>query len=160
MERIEVYFGLGSNMGDREIMLMRAVNLMDEAFGTHPERISRIVESQAQGFDGLPFLNMCLLYRLPRQGTPRQHATDILRCIKEIERSLGRSDSSEFAPDGTRIYHNRPIDIDILYYGNEKIETEALTIPHPKIAERDFVKTPLKEISKPALRSAFPEIFE
>ena len=58
MERVEVYFGLGSNMGEREIMLMRAVNLMDEAFGTHPERISRIIESDAQGFDGQPFLEV------------------------------------------------------------------------------------------------------
>ena len=160
MERVEVYFGLGSNMGEREIMLMRAVNLMDEAFGTHPERISRIIESDAQGFDGQPFLNMCLLYRLPRKGTPEEHAAEILRQVKEIERPLGRADDPEYAPDGTRIYHDRPIDIDILYYGNETIETEALTIPHPRIAEREFVKKPLKEISKPALRGAFPEIFE
>ena len=160
MERVEVYFGLGSNMGEREIMLMRAVNMMDEAFGTHPERISGIIETEADGFAGTPFLNMCLLYRLPRQGTPAEHATEILHTVKAIESALGRTDTPEYAPDGSRIYHDRPIDIDILYYGNEIIETEELTIPHPRIAQREFVKRPLKEISKPALRGAFPEIFE
>ena len=160
MERVNVYLGLGSNQGNRELNLLKAMNLMDEAFGTHPERISRIIESDAQGFDGQPFLNMCLLYRLPRKGTPEEHAAEILRQVKEIERTLGRADAPEYAPDGSRIYHDRPIDIDILYYGNETIETEELTIPHPRIAEREFVKKPLKEISKPALRGAFPEIFE
>jgi 2-amino-4-hydroxy-6-hydroxymethyldihydropteridine diphosphokinase len=57
------------------------------------------------------------------------------------------------------VYHNRAIDIDILFYGNERIDTEDLIVPHPLIGERDFVKIPLAEIAKPSLRNAFPEYF-
>ena len=159
MERVEVYLGLGSNQGDRDLQLLRAVNALDQAFGTHPERISRIHETPAWGFEGPDFLNMCVLYRLPRQGTPAEHATAILRQIKAIEQAMGRQEEPLFNADGQRLYHNRPIDIDILYYGTETIQTEELTIPHPRIAEREFVIKPLREISKPALRAAFPEIF-
>ena len=161
MERVNVYLGLGSNEGDRDLMLLRAVNMLDVAFGTHPERISRIVSSPAWGFEGPDFLNMCVLYRLPRQGTPEEHATQILATVKAVERALGRQPQEVMMDDtGRRIYHNRPIDIDILYYGTQEIHTEELTIPHPLIGQRDFVKKPLKEISKPDIREAFPDIFE
>jgi len=161
MERVNLYLGLGSNEGEREVMLMRAVNMLDQAFGMHPERISRIVESPAWGFQGPDFLNMCVLYRLPRQGTPEEHASQILLQIKAIEAALERKPEEVLMDDtGRRVYHNRPIDIDILYYGTEAINTENLTIPHPLIGQRDFVKVPLKEISKPDIRTAFPEIFE
>lgn len=156
---IELYLGLGSNQGMRELNLMKAVNMLDDALGKHPERISRIIETPAQGFEGADFLNMCILYRIPAQGTPTEHATGLLHTIKDIEKALGRTGTTDYDANGNRIYHDRPIDIDILYYGNEYIETDELTIPHPRIAERDFVKKPLKEVSKPALRNAFPEIF-
>jgi 2-amino-4-hydroxy-6-hydroxymethyldihydropteridine diphosphokinase len=86
---------------------------------------------------------------------------EILRQVKEVEQKLGR-DLSEplFDAEGNRIYHNRTIDIDILCYGDFTIKTHDLIIPHPLIAERDFVKKPLLEISKPEIREAFPEIFE
>ena len=63
--------GLGSNLGDRDLNLLRAMNLLDEAFGTHPERISRIVETPSWGFEGPAFLNLCVLYRLPAPATPK-----------------------------------------------------------------------------------------
>ena len=87
MERVNVYLGLGSNLGNREINLIKAMNRMDEAFGTHPERISRIIETPAWGFDGQPFLNLCVLYRLPRKGTPEEHAMEILHTVKEVEKA-------------------------------------------------------------------------
>ena len=159
MERVEVYLGLGSNLGDRDVNLLRAVNLLDQAFGTHPERISRIVETPSWGFEGPDFLNLCVLYRLPRQGSPTDHATEILRQVKSVEKAMGREEDLVYDGDGNRIYHNRIIDIDILCYGTEIIKTEYLTVPHPLIAQRDFVKKPLLEISKPNIRSAFPDIF-
>ena len=159
MERVNVYLGLGSNLGDRDVNLLKAMNRLDEAFGMHPERISRIVETPAWGFEGPDFLNMCVLYRLPRTGTPEQHATEILRQVKAVEKALGRKPEPLFNEKGEREYHNRIIDVDILCDGTETIQTEQLTIPHPLIGERDFVKKPLREISKPALRAAFPEIF-
>jgi len=155
-----VFLGLGSNEGDRDLNLLKAMNLMDEAFGMHPERISRIVSSPAWGFEGPDFLNLCVLYRLPRKGTPQEHATEILRQVKAIEKALGRKEEAIFDADGKRVYQNRPIDIDILFYGAESIHTDELTIPHPLIGQRDFVKKPLLEISKPAIRETFPEIFE
>ena len=159
MERVNLYLGLGSNLGDRDVNLLKAVNLLDEAFGVHPERISRIVETPAWGFDGPDFLNLCVLYRLPRTGTPAEHATQILHRVKAVEKALGRVQEPLFDAEGHRLYHNRTIDIDILCYGAETIRTEDLTIPHPLIAARDFVKKPLLEISKPDIREAFPDIF-
>ncbi len=159
MERINVYLGLGSNLGDRDVNLLKAMNRLDETFGTHPERISRIVETPAWGFEGPDFLNLCVLYRLPRQGTPVEHATALLRQVKAVEKALGREEEALFDEQGKRVYHNRIIDIDILCYGVETIHTEELTIPHPLIGQRDFVKKPLLEISKPEIRAAFPEIF-
>ena len=155
-----MFLGLGSNQGDRDLNLLKAMNLLDEAFGMHPERISRIVETPAWGFEGPDFLNLCVLYRLPRTGTPEEQATRILRQVKEIEKALGRTEEALFDADGKRVYHNRIIDIDILLYGTHVIHTEDLTVPHPLIGQRDFVKKPLLEISKPAVREAFPEIFE
>ncbi|MBO4624234.1 MAG: 2-amino-4-hydroxy-6-hydroxymethyldihydropteridine diphosphokinase [Bacteroidales bacterium] len=160
MERVDVFLGLGSNEGDRDLNLLKAMNLLDQAFGMHPERISRIVSSPAWGFDGPDFLNLCVLYRPVRKGTPQEHATEILRQVKEVEKALGRTEEALFDAEGKRVYHNRPIDIDILLYGTEIVNTDELTIPHPLIGQRDFVKKPLLEISKPAVREAFPEIFE
>ena len=160
MERVDVYLGLGSNEGNRDLNLLKAVNLLDQAFGTHPERISKIVETPSWGFEGPDFLNMCLLYRIPRKGTPEEQATEILRIAKDVEKAMGRTEELEFAADGSRIYHNRIIDVDILCYGAHVIKTEVLTVPHPLIGQRDFVKKPLLEISKPEIRNAFPEIFD
>ncbi|MBR5075355.1 MAG: 2-amino-4-hydroxy-6-hydroxymethyldihydropteridine diphosphokinase [Bacteroidales bacterium] len=148
MIKVDLYLGLGSNLGDREVNLMRAVTLMDEAFGVGPERISKIYETPSWGFEGPAFLNMCILYRLPVTEPSVEHATEVLHKIKEIERALGRDDAPEYDSEGKRVYHNRTIDIDILYYGKETINTEELTIPHPLIEQRDFVKKPLKEIYK------------
>ena len=160
MERVDVFLGLGSNLGDRDVNLLRAMNLLDQAFGMHPERISRIVETPAWGFEGPDFLNLCVLYRPVRKGTPVEHATEVLRQVKAIEKAMGRPEEPLYDAQGQRIYHNRIIDIDILLYGTETIHTEDLIIPHPLIGQRDFVKKPLLEISKPNVSNAFPEFFE
>ena len=161
MEWIDLYIGLGSNEGDRDLNLLKAVNMLDSALGRHPERISRIIQTPALGFIGPDFYNMCVLYRIPAEGSPEEQAAGILVKIKAIERALGRKEFEPLLDDvGRRVYHDRPIDIDILYFGTEHIDLENLTIPHPLIGERDFVKIPLKEISKPGLRAAFPEIFD
>ena len=159
MERVDVYLGLGTNEGDREMNLIRAMNLLDQAFGMHPERISRIVETPAWGFEGPDFLNLCVLYRLPREGTPQEQGLRILSQVKEIERAMGREESALQDQEGRRIYMSRIIDIDILCMGAYRIDTEMLTVPHPLIGQRDFAKKPLLEISKPQIRNAFPEIF-
>ena len=159
MAFVSVYLGLGSNKGDRRKNIERALELLDEGLGCHYTSLSRLIETKAWGFKGDKFLNACVLYRIYRKGTPEEQGHEILALCKEIERALGRDEKPEFDAEGKRIYHNRTMDIDILFYGNEHIDTEDLTVPHPLIAERDFVKIPLTEIAKPSLRAAFPELF-
>lgn len=146
MERVDVYFGLGSNIGDREDNLAAAVAMMADAFGALPQKASSIIETPAWGFEGPDFMNQCVMFRLPRKGSPKDHALSILETVKRIEKQRGRHDEEEYI-DGKRAYHNRPIDIDILYYGNYSIDEPTLKIPHPLIWERDFVTIPLAEIA-------------
>ena len=159
MAWVSVYLGLGSNQGDRAEALREAVRRLDIALGTRHSALSRFFETKSWGFDGPDFLNACVCYRLVRRGSPEGHATEILRLCKEIEREMGREGEPRFSATGKRLYQDRPIDIDILYYGTEKIDTEILKVPHPLIGERDFVKMPLREIAKPPLKAAFPDIF-
>ena len=159
MAFVSVYLGLGSNLGDRRKNIERALTLLDEGFGCHYTALSRMIETKAWGFKGDKFLNACVLYRIYRKGSPEEQGHEILALCKEIERTLGRDEKLEYDADGNRIYHNRTIDIDILFYGTEHIDNDDLTVPHPLIAERDFVKIPLAEIAKPSLRTAFPEYF-
>lgn len=136
----DVYFSLGSNMGDRKGNLLTALEKMDAAFGTHYVRLSSFLETESWGFDADPFINCAVMYRL--DADPE----DVLDICKRIEREMGRKERIEYGTDGKRVYHSRIIDIDILYFGNRSIDTPRLTVPHPLIGERDFVKIPLAEI--------------
>jgi len=156
-----VYFSLGSNLGRREENIAMALERMDHAFGGHYTALSRLIETAPQGFSSAhKFLNCCVLYRIYQQDPdPWKDALEILRKCKEIERSLGRAETAETDAEGNRIYRDRPIDIDLLFYGKERIEEEELVVPHPRIADRNFVLIPLREIAKPSLKAAFPEYF-
>ena len=102
--------------------------------------MSQVVETEACGFSGPPFLNAVVVYASARKPE------SILRICKQIERSMGRSDSPEYDPDGRRIYHDRHIDIDILIYGNVQLSSPFLTIPHPQVASRPFVRPLLSQV--------------
>ena len=160
MAFVSVYLGLGSNLGNRQQNLMRALELLDQAFGCHYTALSRIIETKAWGFKGDKFLNACVLYRIYRKGSPEEQGHGILAICKDIERQLGRNDAPEYDAGGRRVYHNRAIDIDILFYGKERIDCDDLQVPHPLIAERDFVLVPLDEIANRRLRRAFPALFK
>ena len=136
----KVYFSLGSNSGDRMGNIQKALRLMDAELGAARERLSSIIETPSWGFDGAPFLNCAAMYRL------RAEPEEVLRICKGIERRLGRTGGPEYDDCGRRVYRDRPIDIDILYYGARHISTPSLTVPHPLIEQRDFVKIPLYEI--------------
>ena len=131
---------LGTNIGDRRANLEKALEALDRAFGNRRLRQTPVLETKACGFCGPDFLNMLVVY-----GTARRPDT-ILKICKRIERSMGRKDAPEYAPDGSRIYHNRIIDIDILTYGDLEIQTPGLVIPHPQIQTRPFVKTLLEKL--------------
>ena len=153
MAATDVYLSLGTNLGNRERNIRIALNLLSLILGTPRTGMSEIIETQAVGFDGPDFLNCVVRYR-----TSKSPQT-ILSVCKRVEREMGRTDAPEYDADGHRVYHNRAIDIDILFYGKEHIDCEDLQVPHPLIAERDFVKIPLAEIAKPSLKAAFPEYF-
>ena len=160
MSFVSIYFSLGSNLGNREKNIEEALRRMDEAFEGHYTAISRLIETKPMGFLGGKFLNAVALYRTFRPEVPAEDAaTEVLRKIKEIERAMGRTDPPEYDGTGNRIYHSRIIDIDILFYGTERITLPDLVIPHKDIENRPFVMIPIQEVAKPSLKTAFPEYF-
>ena len=138
----ELYLLLGTNLGDREANIEAALKALDAAFKGRRLRMSRIAETEACGFSGPPFLNAVVVYESARK--PER----ILKICKQIEHSMGRTDPPEFAPDGTRIYHDRIIDIDILLYGSIQVHTKDLSIPHPQVRTRPFVAPLLGQVIK------------
>jgi 2-amino-4-hydroxy-6-hydroxymethyldihydropteridine diphosphokinase len=161
MAFISIYFSLGSNLGDREANIEEGLRRMDAAFEGHYQALSRLIETKPMGFTGGKFLNAVVLYRTFRPDVPAaEAATEVLRKVKEIERSMGRTDAPEYDSEGGRVYHSRTIDIDILFYGAERVDTPELTIPHKDIESRPFVMIPLLEIARPSLKNNFPEYFQ
>lgn len=136
----EVYLALGSNLGDRGANIARAVELLDEIFGPHL-RLSSLYETKADGFEGPDFLNGAVCYETALEPL------EILHACKRVEKAVGRErEGAEYGSDGRRIYRSRIIDIDVLLVGDETLETPELTIPHPRMKEREFVMVPLGEI--------------
>ena len=130
-----VYLSLGTNLGHREENIQSALQQLSLRVGTL-ERVSSVIETKPWGFQSEnKFLNACC--RIRTALSPMQ----LLQATQEIERSIGRTEKSK-----NGVYHDRLIDIDILYYDHLKLDTPELTIPHPHIKERDFVMVPLKEI--------------
>lgn len=130
---VTVYLGLGTNMGNRQANLDRATELL--AMRLQIDKVSRVYETDPIGNTEQPrFLNMVCrtITRLAPEG--------LLLLTQGIELKMGRP--RQHAPDTPR-----PIDIDILFYGDEVVEKDNLVIPHPRIAERSFVLTPLVEIA-------------
>jgi len=131
-EPVTVYLGLGSNMGNRQDNLDRALDLLSQRLRTG--KVSSIYDTEPIGNVNQPrFLNLvCQVYT---RLAPRE----LLTLAKGIELKLGRVLGKSNAP--------RPIDIDILFYGDLVIETPELVIPHPRLTERAFVLVPLAEIT-------------
>jgi 2-amino-4-hydroxy-6-hydroxymethyldihydropteridine diphosphokinase len=132
---IKVYLGLGSNIGNRKDNLCKAIVMISGNIGS-VVNISSLYESEAWGYKSEnAFLNAAV------EVQTNMYPDEILRDIKHIESMLGREEKSGEA------YEDRPIDIDILFYGNYIFETEVLTVPHPQLEKRKFVLAPLAEIA-------------
>ncbi len=130
-EPVEVYLGLGSNLGDRENNMQEAVKLLSERLRIG--RVSSVYETEPVGDAGQPrYLNqVCQFYTtLPPAA--------LLALLKGFELKLGRT-----SPSGAP----RPIDIDILFYGDQVVTIPELVIPHQRLIERAFVLIPLVEIA-------------
>ncbi|WP_431028625.1 2-amino-4-hydroxy-6-hydroxymethyldihydropteridine diphosphokinase [Lysinibacillus sp. LZ02] len=129
-----VYLSIGTNMGDREDNLKFAVKCLTETAGVMVEMVSSIYETAPVGFvNQASFLNIAV--RL----TTRLSSFDMLTVCQQIEQELGRVREFRWGP--------RIIDLDILLYNHENIETESLIVPHERMFERAFVLVPLAEIS-------------
>ncbi|MFO7655178.1 MAG: 2-amino-4-hydroxy-6-hydroxymethyldihydropteridine diphosphokinase [Candidatus Krumholzibacteriia bacterium] len=131
---LAAYLGLGANQGDRLGQLRRALF----ALLTHPElrvkRVSPVYETEHVGFEVQPpHLNACAA--VETSLAPRV----LLAVLKSTEQRLGRRPHSHLAP--------RPIDLDILVYGDRILHSDALTVPHPRLAEREFVLRPLADVA-------------
>jgi 2-amino-4-hydroxy-6-hydroxymethyldihydropteridine diphosphokinase len=130
--RITIYLSLGTNLGQRDENIAKALEYLSQRLRV-VER-SSVYDTVPQGNEKQPhFLNMvCKAYT---QLKPQE----LLLLAKGIERKMGRQPGQKNSP--------RPIDIDILFYDDQVIEGDQLTIPHPHIKERTFVLVPLAEIA-------------
>ena len=130
-----LYLGLGSNLGNREALINQAIDLIGKRVGK-VVRISSFVETEPWGFKSEHrFINAVCLVETEKRPLDCLHET------QRIEQQLGRRRKSRKG-----IYHDRPIDIDLLLYDDVHMESLELTLPHPHIEERDFVRIPLEEI--------------
>ncbi len=128
------YVGLGSNLGDRAGHLLLGVRGMLDA-GLDVIRLSSVYETEAVEYESQPaFLNMVAEVGGSTLPSPDQMLARLLR----IEYALGRKREVRMGP--------RTIDLDLLIYKDQQLETEFLTVPHPRLALRRFVLVPLNEL--------------
>lgn len=131
-----IYFGLGTNEGNKEENIRGAIEELSHLLGT-PTAVATIIETEPWGFQSdNSFLNTVVAFKSTLAPE------EILKATQEIELRLGRTKKSI---DGC--YSDRPIDIDILLYGSRVIESPHLTIPHPLLHKRLFVLQPLAQIA-------------
>ncbi|MDD3819709.1 MAG: 2-amino-4-hydroxy-6-hydroxymethyldihydropteridine diphosphokinase, partial [Actinomycetota bacterium] len=132
---VDVYMSLGSNIGDRENNLRRAVELISKNPDIRILSISSIYETEPMYLKSQDyFYNIVLKAKVKIKLSP----FELLGFLKGIEFAFGRKNSTRYGP--------RIIDIDILYYGEMFIDSEFLKVPHPGITERKFILVPLSEI--------------
>ena len=143
MTKHHVYLGLGSNLGDREAMLLQAIKLIDERVGQVLRR-SSFIETEPWGFESdHRFLNAAVCCETAL--SPRQ----VLQATQQIERDLGKRKCHATKRQKKINYQDRPIDIDILLFDDLIVDEPDLKIPHPLMHQREFVMRPLNEIRDP-----------
>jgi 2-amino-4-hydroxy-6-hydroxymethyldihydropteridine diphosphokinase len=129
-----VYLGIGTNLGDREENLKKAIGMIEVHIGTI-KLSSSVYETEPWGFQsGNYFLNMVV------EVETSLRSSGLLGRLLMIESLLGRLRQG-------KEYQSRIIDIDILFYNNQVIKKKVLTVPHPGIQNRRFVLVPLNEIA-------------
>ncbi len=128
------YLGLGSNKGERLQFIEKAVYEISQIDSTTVLRTSHVYETEPWGIREQNFFLNCV--------AEIESGLDVFELaprLKEIEKILGRTDSSK--------WHEREIDIDLLFYGDTIVDDPALQIPHPGISSRNFVLVPLNELA-------------
>jgi 2-amino-4-hydroxy-6-hydroxymethyldihydropteridine diphosphokinase len=125
-----VFISMGTNMGDRMANLAAAVDRISDIDLTHVDAVSHAYESEPWGDPDQPLFANAVM-EVHTDLTP----TQLLEALEDVERELGREPGPRNAP--------RPIDLDIVMYGDDQLSSDQLTIPHPRAAERAFVVKPL-----------------
>jgi 2-amino-4-hydroxy-6-hydroxymethyldihydropteridine diphosphokinase len=137
------FIALGSNLGDREKVLSAALRKLDQPPDVRVMKVSSFLDNPAVGgpVDSPTFLNAAA------QVQTTLEAKSLLKRLLEIERSLGRHRCEKWGP--------RSIDLDLLLFDQQIIESEGLTVPHPLMHQRRFVLQPLAEIAGDAVHPLF-----
>ena len=146
----KAYLSLGSNEGDRVQWMEKAMWLLTVKSGTIVNQ-SSVYETAAWGLNTQPdFLNMVIVLETTK------NAHELLKDILEAETTLGRHRTVKWGP--------RTIDIDILFYDDEIIDTPELVVPHPYLQERRFILIPMAEIAPklqhPKLQKTIAQLLE
>lgn len=129
------YIGLGSNLGDRQENLRRAIDLLNTIEGIDVKRVSPVYESEPWGpvKDQPDFLNAVI------EVSVEKDAHELLCICQRIEQRMGRAPAEKWGP--------RKIDMDLLYCGFLVVKDSKLVLPHPRIAQRFFVLKPLSDLA-------------
>jgi 2-amino-4-hydroxy-6-hydroxymethyldihydropteridine diphosphokinase/dihydroneopterin aldolase len=133
-----VFLGLGANEGDREANIKRAIDLLNQTGDIRIKAVSSLYESKAVGVPGQPNYVNCVI----KVETGRDPHS-LLKTTQSIEAALGRQPDTHTLP--------RPMDIDILLYGDIDLDSLDLMIPHSRLKTRRFVIEPLLEIDPDAI---------
>jgi 2-amino-4-hydroxy-6-hydroxymethyldihydropteridine diphosphokinase len=128
----EVYLALGSNIGDSKAYIAKAIDLLSDELADIKQ--APLYRSKAVGYTDQPdFINTAIGAKTDLSPL------ELLEVTKNIEKQLGRIERFRWGP--------REIDIDIIFYGHQIIESDELTIPHPSFRERSFVLQPICNLS-------------
>ena len=143
---MKVYVALGSNLGDREAHLIQGAKDIEELQDCSDLVMSSLYETEPMGPQDQPdYLNSVCSFDCELEPL------DLMREMKLIERQHGRVQSTER-------WRARPLDLDIILFGDKSLNTEELVIPHPGLAKRSFVLWPLAELNESLLIPGFGSI--
>jgi len=138
------FIGIGTNLGDRATNYQQAILRIAALPDTRVVRQSSIYETEPVGEIKGAFLNGAV------EIETELAAEETMRRLLAIERAMGRKRAGGRKPAGRAKYRPRPIDLDLLFFNKEMINTPSLTVPHPRLHERRFVLAPMAELA-PAL---------
>lgn len=131
---VKAYLGLGSNIRNRELQLNEAIKILHAYQGIQVTQVSHIYETEPVGYTNQPkFLNLCI--EIETELNPQS----LLKCCLATEQQLHRKREIRWGP--------RTLDVDILLFGDQIIEQDNLSVPHPRMKERSFVLIPLNDIA-------------
>ena len=149
---IRVYLGLGSNIGDREQTIVRAIAALSEEEAIEVGRVSHVMETEPVGC-----MEQTDYYNVVIEIITTLEPEELLESVKSVEKRLGRE------PQHAK-WSSRTIDIDILFFGDKIIVTDSLVIPHPLVCERIFALKPMVELdpdfSHPVFNKPLKNIFK